>query len=42
VAAVKKYIVGQKEHHRRKTFEEEYRSLLEKYVVDYDERYVWD
>jgi len=42
VAAVKKYIAGQKEHHRRKTFEEEYRSFLEKYGVAYDERYVWD
>ena len=42
VAAVKKYIAGQKEHHRRKTFEEEYRSFLEKYGVTYDERYVWD
>jgi len=42
VAAVKKYIVGQKEHHRRKTFEEEYRSFLEKYGIAYDERYVWD
>jgi REP element-mobilizing transposase RayT len=42
VAAVKKYIAAQKEHHRRKTFEEEYRSILEKYDVAYDERYVWD
>jgi REP element-mobilizing transposase RayT len=42
VAAVKKYIAGQKEHHRRKSFEEEYRSILEKYGVAYDERYVWD
>lgn len=42
VAAVKKYIAEQKEHHRRKSFEEEYRSILEKYDVAYDERYVWD
>ena len=42
VAAVKKYIAEQKEHHRRKTFEEEYRSFLKKYGVAYDERYVWD
>ena len=41
-AAVKRYIAEQKEHHRRKTFEEEYRSFLEKYGVAYDERYVWD
>ncbi len=42
VVAVRKYIAEQKEHHRRKTFEEEYRSFLEKYGVAYDERYVWD
>ena len=42
VEAVKKYIAGQKEHHHRKTFEEEYRSFLRKYGVEYDERYVWD
>jgi putative transposase len=42
VDVMKRYIAGQKEHHRRKTFEEEYRSFLEKYGVAYDERYVWD
>ena len=42
VAALKKYIAGQKEHHRHKTFEEEYREFLEKYQLAYDERYVWD
>jgi REP element-mobilizing transposase RayT len=42
VEAVKKYIHGQKEHHRRITFQEEYREFLRLYGVDYDERYVWD
>ena len=42
VSALKRYIAEQKEHHRRRTFEEEYRSFLEKYGIDYDERYVWD
>lgn len=42
VAALKRYIAGQKEHHRHKTFQEEYLSLLKKYNVEYDERYVWD
>ncbi|MCI0493760.1 transposase, partial [candidate division KSB1 bacterium] len=32
----------QKEHHRKKTFQEEYLELLKKYKVDYDEKYVWD
>lgn len=36
------YIANQKEHHSKKTFQEEYRSFLEKYKVEYDERYVWD
>jgi REP element-mobilizing transposase RayT len=40
--AVEKYIAGQKEHHRKKSFQEEYRAFLEKHRVVYDERYVWD
>ena len=40
--AVKKYIVGQREHHRRRTFQEEFCEFLAKYQVLYDERYIWD
>lgn len=40
--AVLQYINGQKEHHRTRTFQEEYRELLRKHGVDFDERYVWD
>lgn len=40
--ALKKYILGQKQHHRRITFQDEYRHLLQAYEIDYDERYVWD
>lgn len=36
------YIANQKEHHRKKTFQEEYRSILKKYTIEFDERYVWD
>jgi putative transposase len=36
------YIANQKEHHSKKTFQDEYRAFLKKYQVDYDERYVWD
>lgn len=36
------YIENQEEHHRDVTFQEEYRSLLEKLNVAFDERYVWD
>ena len=36
------YVGRQEEHHRRRTFQEEYREFLRKYKVPYDERYVWD
>ena len=42
VDTVIKYIANQKEHHAKKTFQEEYRAFLNKYNVEYDERYVWD
>ena len=42
VAILKRYIRGQKKHQRRMTFQDEYRRFLQRYQVDYDERYVWD
>lgn len=42
VETLKRYIRGQKQHHRRITFQDEYRKFLETYGIDYDERYVWD
>jgi REP element-mobilizing transposase RayT len=36
------YIDSQEEHHRTRSFQEEYRALLKKYGVEFDERYVWD
>jgi putative transposase len=36
------YIDGQEEHHRVRTFQEEYRAFLIKYKIAFDERYVWD
>jgi putative transposase len=42
VAALKRYIRNQKQHHRRATFQEEYRKFLKSYGINYDERYVWD
>jgi REP element-mobilizing transposase RayT len=35
------YIQRQEEHHRRKTFEEEFRTFLQKHRIEYDERHVW-
>jgi len=42
VETVRHYIAGQREHHRVKSFQEEYRAFLEKHRVAFDERYVWD
>jgi putative transposase len=42
VQNVRDYIANQQEHHRHKTFQEEYRMFLEKHKIQYDERYVWD
>jgi REP element-mobilizing transposase RayT len=42
VAAVREYVANQQEHHRRKSFQEEYRAFLERHRVAFDERYVWD
>ncbi len=40
--AVRRYVLNQPTHHRKTTFEEEYRRFLEEYHVSYDERYLWD
>jgi REP element-mobilizing transposase RayT len=42
VERVRRYITNQREHHRRRTFQDECRALLKKYDIEYDERYVWD
>ena len=42
IQAVIKYIEAQKEHHRQSDFQDEFRGLLQKYQVEFDERYVWD
>ncbi|MCW8129291.1 MAG: transposase [Planctomycetota bacterium] len=36
------YIRNQKKHHQKLSFQEEFRAILAKYRVAYDERYVWD
>ena len=40
--ALEKYFANQAEHHRVTTFQEEYRKLLTRYGIQWDERYVWD
>jgi REP element-mobilizing transposase RayT len=41
-SALEQYITTQAEHHRKVTFQDEYRRLLNKYGIPFDERYVWD
>jgi putative transposase len=38
---VDEYIRNQREHHRVKTFQEEYRAFLDKHEVEYNEQYLW-
>ena len=40
--AVVNYIMNQEEHHKHVSFQEEFRTFLKNYCVDFDERYVWD
>jgi putative transposase len=40
--AVSKYVSDQENHHKKITFQEEYRALLKRHNVSFDERYVWD
>ncbi|MCO6486516.1 MAG: IS200/IS605 family transposase [Saprospiraceae bacterium] len=39
---LRRYIDKQESHHRKKNFQEEYHEILEKYEVEFDERYLWD
>jgi len=41
IDTVMKYILRQEEHHRRRTFKEEYVELLKKFSVEYDEQYLF-
>lgn len=40
--AIVTYIRNQPEHHRKVTFQEEYRKFLDRHQIAYDKRYVWD
>ncbi|MEI9475795.1 MAG: IS200/IS605 family transposase [Deltaproteobacteria bacterium] len=41
VLEVIRYIQGQQEHHRGKSFQEEYLAFLKTHGIEYDDRYVW-
>lgn len=42
IEVVERYIKNQKNHHEKKSFQTEYRAILKKYEVEFDEKYVWD
>jgi putative transposase len=42
IESVQDYIAGQEEHHRKVSFQDEFRQLLRRYRIEFDERYVWD
>jgi len=42
VQKLTQYIQDQEQHHKRETFQEEFRRICAKYNVPIDERYVWD
>lgn len=41
LASVGRYIATQEEHHRQRTFQEEYREFIESLGIEFDERYLW-
>jgi REP element-mobilizing transposase RayT len=40
--AVADYIARQPDHHRTRTFRDEFVDFLRKHEIEYDERYLWD
>ena len=39
---VERYVRNQEEHHRKRTFQEEFLEFLRRHEIAYDERYIWD
>ena len=39
---VKEYIANQERHHRKVTFKQEFKTLLMKHELEFDEKYLWD
>jgi hypothetical protein len=42
IEAVKEYIANQQEHHKKLTYQDEFRALLKKHGIQFDEKYLWD
>ena len=41
ISVVANYIERQEEHHKRRTFLEEYKNMLDKFEIEYDSRYIF-
>lgn len=41
IDATTEYIQNQEKHHRKKSFQEEFLSFLNKHAIDYDPRFIW-
>jgi putative transposase len=42
VEQVRRYIELQEEHHRTRSFKDEFLEFLNRYEMEYDERYIWE
>jgi REP element-mobilizing transposase RayT len=42
ISQVRDYIEKQEEHHKKRTFQDEFRMLCKRHKIQFDERYVWD
>ena len=41
IERVRRYILNQEQHHRRKSFQDEYLELLKLSAIEYDDRFIW-
>jgi REP element-mobilizing transposase RayT len=42
IEAVKAYVANQEVHHKGRTFQDEFRELLVRHGIEFDEKYLWD
>ncbi len=42
IPSLNKYLARQKEHHRKRSFQQELIQFLKEYGIEYDERYLWN
>jgi len=42
ISQVKKYIANQEQHHKRMTFQDEFRELCKRHGIELNERFAWD